>query len=66
VSDFDAYDDDMRWILASNDREIERLLAGKTPADDERLDELTAFLAELKDAYLEPLDEGVEIRHLRR
>jgi hypothetical protein len=64
VSDFDAYEDDMRWLFAPDDREIDRLLESETLADDERLDDLSAFLAELKDAYLEPVDEGIEIRHL--
>jgi hypothetical protein len=47
-----------------SDRDIDRLLAGKAPEGDEAVEELAAFLQEVKAAYLKAPADSTEARQL--
>jgi hypothetical protein len=64
VSEFDAYDDEMRLRPQITDRDLERLLAGTPAPGDEREDQLASFIGDVKESYLEAPESSVEAQHL--
>jgi hypothetical protein len=63
LSSFGAYEDDMEPVFSCSEQEVERILAGREPAE-ESLAEIAAFVREARDLYLEPPADPVATVHL--
>ena len=59
-----AHEDEMGRLLRLHDRDLDRLLAGRAPADNGDLDELAAFVRELTHTFQAAPDPATETRHL--
>lgn len=64
MSDGGASQDEMGRFLRLRDRELNRLLAGRTLADNGDLDELATFVRELTHTFQAAPDPATETRHL--
>jgi hypothetical protein len=64
LSGHDAYEDEMGRFFRMRDRDLDRLLAGKAPQDDPELEELAAFLREVKAAHQKLPPESKQARQL--
>lgn len=63
MSSFGAYEDDMEPVCSCSEHEVERILAGREPAE-ESLAETAAFVREARDLYLEPPADHIATVHL--
>jgi hypothetical protein len=64
VSDPDAYPDDMGRFYGMSEEDIERLVGGAAPADDEELEQLAGFLAVAKEELTRGPAQATEHAHL--
>jgi hypothetical protein len=64
LSDFDAYQDEMRVLSRLSDSEIDRLIDGGGSNGDGATDELAAFVADLRAVCMSPPDASIAARHL--
>jgi hypothetical protein len=65
MSDLDAYRDEMRRLGRLDDRDIDRLLTGEPPPQDEGLEELATFLRAARTRFHGAPGVEVQDRHLR-
>jgi hypothetical protein len=63
MSSFGAYEDDMELVFSCSEHDVERILAGREPAE-ESLAEIAAFVREARDLYLEPPEDHIATVHL--
>jgi hypothetical protein len=63
LTPFDAYEDEMRGLPRRNAPDINALLNGKAPPEAE-VDDLAAFVRDVRDTYLVPPDDATAARHL--
>ena len=63
MSSFGAYEDDMEPVFSCSEHDVERILAGREPAEDS-LAEIAAFVRETRDLYLEPPEDHIATVHL--
>jgi hypothetical protein len=64
LSNGSAYEDEMGLFSRLSDRELDRLFAGKGPAEDRELEELAGFFRELPVVFQQAPDASTEARHL--
>lgn len=64
MSDYGAYQDDMGRLSNLSDRDLDRLLTGKAPLDGGDLEELAAFIRDVRVHFEVPPDEDAAARHL--
>ena len=64
MSDHGAYEGEMGRFSRFSDRDLDALMAGKTPAGRGELDDLAAFLRDAAVVFEEAPDGGIESRHL--
>jgi uncharacterized membrane protein YgcG len=64
LSNLDAYEDDMGRISNLSDRDLDRLLAGKAPLGADNLDDVVAFVGDVKVDFQVVPDEATAAKHL--
>ena len=64
MSDFDAYKDDVERVSSPSDHEIDRLVTGRALGADGALDEIAAFLEDVRPYFQERPDDATAAQHL--
>jgi len=64
VSRFDAYEDEMRIFAKLSDRDQNSVLAGRTSAVDDGLQEVAAFCRDTREVFMQPPAESTAAAHL--
>jgi len=64
MSDYDAYKGDMERIAELSDRDIDRLIAGEAPSSARAVDDLAAFIRDIRTQFGEPPTEWSAAAHL--
>jgi hypothetical protein len=64
VSDFDAYEEDVGRLSSLSDHEIDRVLTGRALGADGALEEIAAFLEDVRPYFQEPPNDVTAAQHL--